>query len=279
MRTTFYAIRALTNLHAGAGDANFGIIDKHVQRDSLTDLPAIFASSIKGSLRQLLTTRLAGDQVTEVFGSDNKGGDEAGVNQLKQGQYVFYQANLLALPIRSSHDLYYMATTPYLIQDLLDDLKRRGQHDLAAPGLATLAGMAQQVYEGAPKHFGPSDATIQMEGMTARHAGKSLDIDEQLKKLLGERIVLLHVNDFAQLAEELPTIARNSLNNGISVNLWYEEIVPRESRFYCPVLDTAPKGDGELLTTALADVDNLVQIGGNATVGNGLCEWTKIAKQ
>lgn len=276
MSTSFYLIRALTNLHAGAGDANFGIIDKHVQRDSLTDLPTIFASSIKGSLRELLSGSLSAPTVKEIFGSDNKGGDQAGQNSLQQGRYVFYQAKLLALPIRSSHDLFYMATTPYLIQDLLDDLERRGMAEHANEGLRTLAGMARQVFEGAPKHFGPADAEIQMEGMSANHAGTTLVMDDQLKAAIGSRIVLLHVNDFARLAEELPTVARNSLNNGISVNLWYEEIVPREARFYCPVLDTAPDGAGAELDQGLQAVNGLVQIGGNATVGNGLCEWTKM---
>lgn len=50
MRTTdTWLIQAISNLHAGKGDADFGIIDKHVQRDPVTGLPVIFASSIKGA--------------------------------------------------------------------------------------------------------------------------------------------------------------------------------------------------------------------------------------
>ena len=91
MHTQFYTLRALTPLHAGAGDANFGIIDKHVQRDSLTELPTIFASSIKGSLRQLceVSAQVGKDTVRTIFGSDNPKG-EAGATTLQQGQYIFY---------------------------------------------------------------------------------------------------------------------------------------------------------------------------------------------
>ena len=67
------------------------------------------------------------------------------------------------------------------------------------------------------------------------------------------------------------------MDNGISNNLWYEEVVPHEAVFYLTVL--ADETDGS--RTALADFaavlkDNpLVQFGGNATIGCGL---TKLAE-
>jgi CRISPR-associated protein Cmr4 len=44
-----YLIHCKTNLHAGSGDTNYGIIDKMVQRDPVTELPCIYSSSLKGS--------------------------------------------------------------------------------------------------------------------------------------------------------------------------------------------------------------------------------------
>jgi CRISPR-associated protein Cmr4 len=75
---------------------------------------------------------------------------------------------------------------------------------------------------------------------------------------------------FVEAAEELPVIARNFLDNGISKNLWYEEIVPRESLFV-----TCIQGDIE---SPLAKELNekVIQIGGNATVGYGFCLFTKL---
>lgn len=268
MNTQFYTLRALTPLHAGAGDANFGIIDKHVQRDSLTELPTIFASSVKGSLRQLCATSagVSADDVVTIFGSDNAKGSEAGSETLRQGRYIFYQAKLLALPIRSSHELYYLAVTPPLIQELIEDLSLHGSESALKDDLVQLAKMNE---DGA-RYFGRSHGKIHLENVSATHA----DSRTPAHAIFGDRLAVLPVNDFARLAKELPTVARNSLNNGISENLWYEEIVPREARFYLPI--TATTEDGELLNGALANVNNLVQIGGNATVGFGLCQWEKL---
>ncbi len=68
--------------------------------------------------------------------------------------------------------------------------------------------------------------------------------------------------------ESLPIIARNCLDNGVSVNLWYEQVVPQQTVFY-----TFIQAD-ETFVTALED--KIVQIGANATIGYGYCKFTKI---
>jgi CRISPR-associated protein Cmr4 len=89
------------------------------------------------------------------------------------------------------------------------------------------------------------------------------------------RIVVLTDRQFAELAEELPTVARNYLENGVSANLWYEEFVPRESRFIVPIAH--PANDTALTEgLALPEINHHVQIGANATVGNGFTEWNAI---
>ena len=47
-----FKITAKTNMHVGSGDTNYGIIDKLVQRDVLSNLPMIHSSSLKGALRE-----------------------------------------------------------------------------------------------------------------------------------------------------------------------------------------------------------------------------------
>lgn len=67
----------------------------------------------------------------------------------------------------------------------------------------------------------------------------------------------------------LPIIARNCLDNGESVNLWYEQILPAQS-----VLGTI------FMTDRMDDLDALngkiVQIGANATIGYGYCMFKKL---
>ena len=53
INTYLWQITAKTNLHVGNEDiSSCGIIDKAVQRDALTKLPCINASSLKGALNE-----------------------------------------------------------------------------------------------------------------------------------------------------------------------------------------------------------------------------------
>jgi CRISPR-associated protein Cmr4 len=73
---------------------------------------------------------------------------------------------------------------------------------------------------------------------------------------------------FKDACDNLPVIARNALDNGISQNLWYEEVVPRQSVFVACIQGV----ENSELANAL---DNkVVQVGGNATVGYGYCQFT-----
>ena len=66
--------------------------------------------------------------------------------------------------------------------------------------------------------------------------------------------------------DNLPIIARNALDNGESKNLWYEQVLPSETVFY-----TIIQEEGEILKNALDG--KIVQIGANATIGYGYCEF------
>ena len=50
---TVWLIIARSNLHVGNENVtNYGLIDKAIQRDSLTDLPCINSSSLKGAINE-----------------------------------------------------------------------------------------------------------------------------------------------------------------------------------------------------------------------------------
>lgn len=72
--------------------------------------------------------------------------------------------------------------------------------------------------------------------------------------------------------DNLPIIARNVLENGMSKNLWYEQILPQETVFYTLTLG---EENGEL-EQKLTDSSELVQIGANATIGYGYCKFIKL---
>ena len=94
-----YFIECITNLHVGSGDANYGIVDKLVQRDPITDYPTIHASSLKGGLRQHFEEKY-GEKWDHVFGKKTLGEDT------NTGDYKFLNADLIALPIRCTYRQY-----------------------------------------------------------------------------------------------------------------------------------------------------------------------------
>ncbi len=69
--------------------------------------------------------------------------------------------------------------------------------------------------------------------------------------------------------DNLPIIARNVLENGISKNLWYEQIVPAETRFFTIIGRMDDTED--VLTKKLNG--KTVQIGANGSIGYGYCKF------
>ena len=100
--------------------------------------------------------------------------------------------------------------------------------------------------------------------------------DDILSKVLGIKdIVILKEEIFKdEISRRLPVIARNCLENGVSKNLWYEEVVPRESVFYTGIVNSQNTEKFEDFCRKLED--NLIQIGANATIGYGFTKFEEV---
>lgn len=269
-KTHVFLITAKTNLHAGSGDSNFGIIDNLVQRDPSTKLPCIHGSSLKGAIKEyceeILEWKSRGISET-VFGTDTMGERKTKGKEFIKGSHGFFSAHLLFLPVRSTIKPFFRATCVEVLHSFLDHLEhfRADQVDQIREALAPM--LALKVAKGAPLIFSPGTGMI--EDWQALY--KEIEIN-QFTRLFGEDTALLEWSDFEMLCDNnnLPVIARNQLENGESKNLWYEQIVPRESVFYTFV--TAPENMNEI--DEIADEGKpLIQIGANATIGYGYCRF------
>lgn len=259
-KASLYLIRALTNMHVGRGDLTFNIVDNEVQRDVITDLPVIFSSSLKGALREFFESDDGNrDLVEHVFGGQGA------------GNYKFFSAHLLSLPVRSNKKPYYMATCKSVIKEFLDQIEFLGLEGFKNLRDKLEKLMKIEVKEN-PVIFEKLD-NVRIENYVAKYyEGIQEDDIKEIEKLLGENIVLFNDEVFKEtIAKELPVIARNCLENGISKNLWYEEVVPRESRFFLAVL----KSDEYIQKFDDLITKNIIQIGANASIGYG---YTKIEK-
>lgn len=268
-------LTALTNLHAGSGNAEYGVIDNLVQRDTISRLPVINASSLKGAFREFFKGKLTlgDDKIAAIFGHDYDD-SEGGQTSFHMGNHAFFEAQLLCLPIRSNQKPFFRATCPFVLQTFIQRLKDFNHSKAADIEKALKDLMSIATVKGTPSVFQTFEGSLWLEDWEAQFyvgkEGENKAIEKtKATNILGSDLALLHDDDFKTLCnnENLPIIARNHLENGVSKNLWYEQIVPRESRFFSMTL--RPTANTDFSSKFAKDNKNIVQIGANASVGYG----------
>ena len=269
MRPELYIIECKSNLHVGSGDSNYGVIDKLVQRDTTDTLPCIFSSSLKGAFREYFEEVVEHDKdkgkkelSDRIFGA---GSNKNSPGPSKKGTHIFQQAFLLSIPLRSNQKPFYNAISPFMVEQLLEMAKLFGYTFPEA-----LKKDLEIVKSLDPKDNKPfvfhETLNLEIEDFSVFDS-RSEKLPE-LQGIIGKDIVIVSNDDMKRLTNDyhLPVIARNKLENGESKNLWYEQVIPRESIFTAFVAtDVLPNDD--LFNT---NVNNkIVQIGGDSSVGYG----------
>lgn len=228
MTTNVWLITAMTNLHAGdENTSSYGIIDNTVQRDTLTQLPCINSSSLKGAINEFCChSKMPGEVRKRIFGSDKMSNDKSASSK---GTSFFFDAKILFLPVQDDTSLYHYATC----NDVLSLFEER------------LATFGRDI-----------------------HLDKTPDALKS-KFNLDKNVCIVDSKKFDELCdnENLPIIARNVLENGISRNLWYEQVLPPKT-----VLYTVTRDENDSLKEYIDG--KLIQIGANATIGYGFCKFS-----
>lgn len=271
-----YIINTLTSMHVGSGDTNFGLIDKQIQRDAITGYPTIHSSSLKGALKEYTTHKCdtstktpeeRNNFIANVFGDDDN-----------NGKVRFVDAHLLSVPFRSDENPYYMCTSPKAIEQCIELAETLG---ITIANIDKLKKFVSCKVDTALVRTG----TPMIEEIKASGSSE-LDFDA-LEALIGKPAALVSNTNFDEMLKNLPVIARNSLENGESKNLWYEEVVPRKSRFFTAIsvptyLDN--NDSTKLINTFnqfrefLSDKDT-IQIGANASIGYGVSTFVEVGNE
>ncbi len=238
MGAKIYKIKCLTNLHVGNGDVNFNIVDNEVEKDPITGYPTINASGVKGALREHFESIFdkEKDIVIRLFGKPNKKGEDVCPGNIK-----ILCANMLCIPMRTSKGdkPYALVTT----QVALDNFKTLNK---------ALLGTDIELEIN-------NDKVVYPEGNKC----------ENSVTIYGEEMFVMDDETFRNIP--LPVVARNCLDEG-KENLWYEEIVPHEAVMYFFVLGDS--ADINAFNNVIKN-KNIVQFGGNASIGCGICEVTE----
>lgn len=263
MKAYLYRMDCIENLHVGSGDVNYSIINNEIVRDSVTNLPIIPSSGVKGALREhcegVLKDKLG--VVKNLFGSDIDNENKAS----QPGSLKFFPANMLARPLRVSEgDVSYIrCTTPEIINDFISLAKILGIFEIDN------CAIPENIPSAPPSFFTNYQGINKIEGINATpYNGKD---EAFLKSIIGETFALTGTATFSSF--DLPVIPRNHLDNGISDNLWYEEYVPHKSVFYFVILGFG-SDENENAFDEIINRD-IIQFGGNATIG---CGYMKIQK-
>ena len=267
-----YKITALTNLHVGSGDQNYGIVDKLVQRDPLSQLPIIHASSLKGALKVYCKEILELDEgkdsvLTNSFGGENN-----------QGNDKYFSAHLLTIPVRSNSKPYFRATCPSILKEILELMASFGfpPTDKIVQSIEKLKNACSDmkkkfiVFDDLHENTLIEEYALSSE----EYENKKQLFDDMIKdnlKYLKNDLVIIRDDVFMEICENLPVVARNRLDK--NKNLWYEELVPRQSEFY--FFYVGEKTNQEAILNEIIDKSKKgmpVQIGANASVGYGYCK-------
>ncbi len=272
MKTQLYKIQTLSNLHVGAGDINFDVIDNQVQKDSITSLPNINSSSLKGAFREHFSKDGETNMVKYIFGPENNSNDSH-----QTGAYSFFEAQLLTRPVRSNIKAYFNATSPAVIKNLLQIIEnfdisfdKSLKQELEKLSQIDVKKAKPIIFENTPNAILEDEEAIYHNFDTSK-----------LKEFLGENLALFNDNDFQEL--DLPVIARNQLDNGESKNLWYEEVVPKASQFYFCIAkpDNIDPKDYDQKIKGFENRFNkegdIVQIGANKSIGYGFCKIVRVS--
>ena len=289
MKSSVYGFLAETSLHPGAGQ-DTGLIDLPVAREKTTDYPVVFASALKGALRDAVYWRHY-ERERSNFGDSPSSEDIARCKSFAQqeadrifgkpdsaGAVLVSDLRLLLLPIRSMTSSYYWVTCPHLIERCCRDRQRAGLPspsfsfaDVSPMGMLTCCEqIPSEVYleERTFKREGDApDKLVDFLGPFVPHA--------DTRQRLNSQLIVISDSSFAWFARYgLAVAARNVLDTETkaSKNLWYEETIPPDSLFYCVL---GGRHDAELSDLAAILMDQgYLQVGGNETVGQG---WLSIA--
>lgn len=282
-----------TPLHAGAGG---GIgTELPIQREEHTQFPKIEASGIKGALREVFEQNFkkAGKKVDDpdlvaVFGHPTDGDKNAGALGLTDGR-------LLLFPVRSRRGVFAWATCPRVLKRFERDLEvcvanLAGQQ--TADLLAFLKAMPKDKPTVPPngiiakgevwleEYSIAVDVNIET-GAFATHLSGLIGISE----LPGQFVVIPddYFSDFVQHCTEMHTRIRidNDTHVVADGQLFTEEHLPAESVLYSLALahpefsKTAGKNAAAILQIFENGLSQVVQIGGNATLGKGITRTIK----
>ena len=282
---TFYAE---TPVHMGAGQS-VSYVDLPVQRERITGFPTLWASGIKGVIRDL-ATRVWNDEnkVEAIFGPKKSAEEFASCISITDAKILLY-------PIRSVRGVFAWITCPFVLKRFKEDLESinisfklneteilisEPQNDneaIVSPN--SILKLSENIISLEEFVFNIQKSS---EIDTLGKFIKNLLPQNELINSLTQRLVIVKddiFKDFVNYAVEIRTRIKIEQSKGTveSGALFTEEFIPSESIFYSLIFMTNPYttydeiNSAERVKEELNSLLNnkLLQLGGDETIGMG----------
>jgi len=264
----FY-VKAFSPLHAGVGQS-IDKVDLPIEREVHTQYPCVFATGLKGSLRSFCkhnkTVDFNDTIIEKIFGKED--------GEIGMGSAVFTDLKILFFPVRSSEGSFKYVTCEAVIKRFERDFKLifpeiSYSHENKKADFGELVTCIEKADQ-----FEPNAHIILEDYIFIKHPKGELSNRFGIK--LNDVYVIENKFFTYLVTNATQIIARNKLDDKkISENLWYEEALPAETVLYSFVLPSIIK-NGEIDKLKTFINNKVVQIGGNETVGYGICELKNI---
>ena len=267
MKKQIFAIFTRTPLHVGAGNS-VGAIDSPVMRERHTRIPIIPGSSLKGVLADLWNDEnfKRTSDGEELFGkTDSK--------DAKAGQLLVGESRVLAFPVRSAKGSFAWISCPLALRRLERDAE---DQCWAASDEITLNGSRVVLEE-----YQFSCLKKEISAIAEKLAELGAD---PVWKEIEKRLVIVNDEMFSYFVEQACEVVTRIRVDGESGTvapgaLFNQEQVPSETMFYTVLGAEERKGlsaSGALrqVQERLESVGNILQIGGDETIGLGYCTVT-----
>ncbi len=301
-KSKLFFMHNITPSHVGSGDS-LSVIDMPIQRERHTSYPKIEGSSLKGSIREVFREMSLGSEdgqafrrkINLTFGPEDNGQEYA-------GSLGFIDGRILLFPVKSVKGVFAWITSPEVLKRLKNDLKLTNEQipdalnnipvinntddaSYCIPSTDTVLKVGNNVIleEYSFKIMENDNAQLINCDSIAEFIGNKLGMSETIKK----RLLIISdddFKDFVSLSTEVITRTKIVPETGIVKDgaLFTEEYLPAETILYSIALaspvfknngndnNLGIRNEEEVMSFFTTNIPELIQIGGNATLGKGL---------
>jgi len=295
-----FFIYVITPLHAGTGQ-ELGIVDLPIQRERHTGFPKIEASGLKGSIREVFEEN---DNKVKIGNKEVQVNDKETINLTfgpesevsHAGALGFTDARILLFPVKSMKGVFAYITCPQVLKRFEEEITIAGRK-------IELNGQKINMGKISANSFPKNTSQVLVSGkVILEEYTFELKPSEDLKLFaewlaektgineIPQKIVVLSdddFKDFVHLSTEVVTrIKISNVTGTVEEGPFNEEFLPAETLLYSlalasPIFKEKPeekgifnqneKDEAELVLEFFkAGIPEIMQIGGDATIGKGI---------